>query len=130
MSEASTTSRARYIRDEMWSDDWFYDLGTVEKLVWLFLLTNERNNVAGVYKLNRKWGIYVELEETKVEGMIRLKDLSGDYYYFDDKNIRAVGHNTGAQVNLGDKLKIKVRNVDMERRRLDFELMEILEAGN
>ena len=55
MSEASTTSRARYIRDEMWSDDWFYDLGTVEKLVWLFLLTNERNNVAGVYKLNRKW---------------------------------------------------------------------------
>ncbi|MCB0479822.1 MAG: ribonuclease R [Flavobacteriales bacterium] len=96
----------------------------------LFMKDREGEEFDGFVSGISEWGIYVELEETKVEGMIRLKDLSGDYYYFDDKNIRAVGHNTGAQVNLGDKLKIKVRNVDMERRRLDFELMEILEAGN
>lgn len=48
-------SKKRYIRDEMWNDDWFFDLSTEQKLVWIFLLTNERCNVAGVYKLNRQW---------------------------------------------------------------------------
>lgn len=43
------------IRDEVWDDDWFYDLDPIEKLVWFFLLTNNRCNIAGVYKLNQKW---------------------------------------------------------------------------
>jgi hypothetical protein len=49
-------SKQRIIKDEIWDDDWFYDLDPSEKLVWLFLLTNPRNNIAGVYKLNRRWG--------------------------------------------------------------------------
>lgn len=49
-------SKQRVIKDEVWDDEWFYDLDPVEKLVWLFLLTNARCNIAGVYKLNQKWG--------------------------------------------------------------------------
>jgi hypothetical protein len=48
-------SSQRPIKDEMWSDSWFYDLDPSEKLVWVFLLTNERQNVAGVYKANTRW---------------------------------------------------------------------------
>lgn len=48
-------SQTRYIKNEIWDDEWFYDLDPVEKLVWLFLLTNNRCNIAGVYKMNVKW---------------------------------------------------------------------------
>lgn len=48
-------SKQRIIKDEVWDDEWFYDLDPIEKLVWLFLLTNNRCNIAGVYKLNQKW---------------------------------------------------------------------------
>ena len=48
-------SAQRPIKDEMWSDSWFYDLDPSEKLVWVFLLTNERQNVAGIYEANIRW---------------------------------------------------------------------------
>jgi len=48
-------SQQRVVRNEIWDDEWFYDLERDEKLVWLFLLTNVRCNIAGVYKLNVKW---------------------------------------------------------------------------
>lgn len=48
-------SKQRIIKDEMWDDEWFFDLDPIEKLVWIFLLTNNRCNIAGVYKLNQKW---------------------------------------------------------------------------
>lgn len=48
-------SQTRYIKNEIWDDEWFYDLDPVEKLVWFFLLTNNRCNIAGVYKMNTKW---------------------------------------------------------------------------
>lgn len=49
-------SKQRVLKDEIWDDEWFYDLDPVEKLVWIFLLSNNRCNIAGVYKLNQKWG--------------------------------------------------------------------------
>lgn len=48
-------SKQRIVKDEIWDDDWFYELDPSEKLVWLFLLTNPRGNIAGIYKLNKKW---------------------------------------------------------------------------
>lgn len=48
-------SKQRIVKDEMWDDEWFYDLDPTEKLVWVFLLTNPRNNIAGIYQLNRRW---------------------------------------------------------------------------
>jgi hypothetical protein len=48
-------SKQRIIKDEMWSDDWFFELDPSEKLMWVFLLTNPRNNVAGVFNVSIAW---------------------------------------------------------------------------
>lgn len=48
-------SQQRIVKNEIWDDEWFYDLEPIEKLIWLFLLTNVRCNIAGIYKLNVKW---------------------------------------------------------------------------
>ncbi len=48
-------SKQRVIKDEMWDDEWFYDLDPSEKLLWVFLLTNPRSNIAGIYKINSRW---------------------------------------------------------------------------
>lgn len=67
-------SKQRYVRDEIWSDEWFYSLDATAKLVWLYLLTNDKCNVAGVYKLNRVWAsktlsIKKDRLDTILEGM-------------------------------------------------------------
>lgn len=48
-------SKQRIIKDEIWDDEWFYDLDPSEKLVWVFLLTNPRCNIAGIYQINFRW---------------------------------------------------------------------------
>lgn len=48
-------SKQRIIKDEIWDDEWFYDLDPSEKLIWIFLLTNPRANIAGVYQINLRW---------------------------------------------------------------------------
>lgn len=48
-------SKQRVVKDEIWDDDWFYDLDPSEKLVWIFLLTNPRGNIVGIYKVNVRW---------------------------------------------------------------------------
>lgn len=71
-----------------------------------------------------EWGIYVEEENTKCEGMIRLKDIPGDYYNLDQKNYRIVGEKTKKTYSLGDKLKFKVLKADIERKTLDYGLVK------
>jgi len=79
---------------------------------------------SGVVSGVTEWGIYVELEENKCEGMIRLKDLHGDFFHFDQPNYRVIGNNSGKIINLGDRLNIRVKNADLVRRQLDFELID------
>ncbi len=67
-----------------------------------------------------EWGIYVEILENKCEGMVRSRDMKDDSYAFDDKNHQFVGKKYGKRYRLGDKLKIQVKNADMERRQADF----------
>lgn len=69
------------------------------------------------------WGIYVELDETKIEGMVSLRDMSDDYYSFDGESYAAVGHRTGRRFRLGDCVKIKIKRADLQRKQLDFEMM-------
>ncbi len=78
----------------------------------------------GVVSGVTEWGIYVELEENKCEGMIRLKDLNDDFYYFNEANFRVIGHNSGRIINLGDELTVKLKKADLVRRQIDFELIE------
>jgi ribonuclease R len=68
-----------------------------------------------------KWGIFVEIIENKCEGMIRLNDLSDDYYYLDEDNYQVVGYNKGNKMKLGDPIKIKIKRADLFKKEIDFE---------
>ncbi len=70
-----------------------------------------------------KWGIFVELKETKCEGMISLKNLDDDFYYLDEDNYRVAGHNYGKEYKLGDEVKIVVKKVDINKKQMDFKLL-------
>jgi ribonuclease R len=69
-----------------------------------------------------EWGIYVELIETKCEGMIRLADLNDDYYEYDEKNYCVVGRRTRKIYTLGDQVRVKVKKTDIDRRLIDLVL--------
>ena len=71
------------------------------------------------------WGMYVEIEPTKIEGMVALRDIAGDYYEFDEENYRVVGKRSHTVFMLGDKVKIKVSRANLEQRLLDFELVSV-----
>jgi len=67
-----------------------------------------------------EWGIYVEEVNTKAEGMVRLKNMTDDFYELDQKNYAVVGQKTGKKHSLGDKVRVKLIASDMERKNLDF----------
>ncbi|TDL99813.1 MAG: ribonuclease R [Flavobacteriaceae bacterium] len=71
-----------------------------------------------------EWGIYVEITENRSEGLIRLKSLMDDHYIFDAQNYCIKGQGSGKIITLGDKVKIKVKSADIEKKQLDFELVE------
>jgi ribonuclease R len=79
----------------------------------------------GVISGVTEWGIYVEIAENKCEGMIRLRDIAGDYYFFDEKNYRIIGHNHNRIFQLGDPIKIRLKNVDLANKQIDFELLDM-----
>lgn len=67
-----------------------------------------------------EWGVYVEEVETKAEGMVRLKDMTDDFYELDEKNYAVVGKKSGKKYSLGDKVRVKLTAADPERKTLDF----------
>ena len=69
-------------------------------------------------------GIYVEIIENKCEGMIRLKDMKGDFYIYNIEDHSIFGRNTKQNYQLGDMLRIKVHKANVEKRVLDFLLVE------
>ena len=69
------------------------------------------------------WGMYVELPNT-VEGMVRVADIPGDYYYFEEETYSMVGEHTGRRYKLGEPIKITVSAVDKITRTIDFVLAD------
>ncbi len=69
-----------------------------------------------------EWGIYVEEIGTKCEGLIRVRDLEDDYYIFNEKKLELVGQKKKKKYRLGDKIKIKVKSVDLEKKTIDYTL--------
>ena len=74
------------------------------------------------------YGLYVELIEHYVEGMVHVSSMADDYYRFVEQQHVLRGENTKKVYRLGDKVAVQVVRVDMERRQLDFGLVEILES--
>jgi len=75
-----------------------------------------------------KWGLYVELKDNKCEGLVRYEDMPGDYYYLDQDNFRVIGQESGRVIQLGDEVTVLVKNVNLLKRQMDFEL--ILQGSN
>ncbi|MDR0414573.1 MAG: ribonuclease R [Prevotellaceae bacterium] len=69
-------------------------------------------------------GIYVEINENKIEGMVLLRSLREDFFFFDEDNYRVVGRRTGKTYTLGDAVRIRVDNVNMEKKQLDYLMVE------
>ena len=67
-----------------------------------------------------EWGIYVELIETKCEGMIRMADMTDDFYEFDEKNYRIIGRKTSKVFRLGDRINVRIKKTDIDRRLIDL----------
>ncbi|MDD3940763.1 MAG: ribonuclease R [Candidatus Pacebacteria bacterium] len=70
-----------------------------------------------------QWGIYVEESKSKSEGMIRLRDLGDDFYIYDEKKSRIFGENSGEQFRVGDRIKIRVKNTNLDLKQIDYELI-------
>ncbi len=77
----------------------------------------------GVISGINEWGIYVEDMETKSEGMIRVRDMEDDFYIFNEKKLELVGKKTSKKYRFGDKVKVKVKSVDLEKKTIDFVLI-------
>ena len=74
----------------------------------------------GVISGVTEWGLYVELNENKCEGMIPIRDLDDDYYEYDEKNYCLRGRRKKHVYSLGDAITIKVARANLEKKQLDF----------
>ncbi len=82
----------------------------------------------GVISGVTEWGFYVELDESMCEGLVPIRDLSDDYYDFDEKNYCLIGRRHGVRYTLGDRVKVQVARADLDRKQLDFALID--DKGN
>ncbi len=78
----------------------------------------------GVISGVTEWGLYVELNENLCEGLVPVRDLADDYYDFDEKNYCLIGRRHGSRYRLGDNVKVKVARANLERKQLDFLLID------
>lgn len=71
-----------------------------------------------------EWGLFVEIVETKCEGMVRVSDITDDFYQFDEANFRIVGLRNKKMITLGDGIQVRVIGTDVDRRTIDLEIVD------
>jgi ribonuclease R len=69
-----------------------------------------------------EWGFYVELNESKCEGLVHIRELDDDYYFFDEDNYSIIGRRTKKTYQLGDPVRITIVRADLEKKQLDYTL--------
>ena len=89
-----------------------------------YLQKREGEIFNGIISGVTEWGIYIELVESKCEGMIRMRDMQDDYYEFDDKNYCIIGHRTRKKYQLGDSLQVVLKSADLQKKQIDFMLYD------
>ncbi len=93
-----------------------------------FMQDHQDQEFVGVISGVTEWGLYVEIIENKCEGMVRISDIKGDYYIFDEKEYAIVGERTKKSYQLGDEVVVMVKDTDLMKRHLDFSLIGKHEA--
>ncbi|HEY0056423.1 MAG TPA: ribonuclease R [Pedobacter sp.] len=89
-----------------------------------YLENNIGKEYIGLISGVTEWGMYVEIIENKCEGMIRLRDITDDFYVWDEKNYCIIGQRKKKKYQLGDEVKIAVKKVDLAKRQIDFTLVQ------
>jgi ribonuclease R len=90
-----------------------------------FMQGKEDTPFSGIVTGITEWGIFVEIIETRCEGMVRLADIEEDFYEFDEKNYRVVGRRNKKMITLGDEVRVMVKLADIDRRIIDLEFVEL-----
>jgi len=89
-----------------------------------YMQDHKNEEFKGVISGVTEWGIFIEIVSNKCEGMVRIRDIQSDYYIFEKENFAIVGQSTKHIYQLGDEVTVKVKNTDLERKQLDFSLIE------
>lgn len=89
-----------------------------------YMQDHNNQEFKGVISGVTDWGVYVEIVENKCEGLVRIKDIQSDFYIFDEKQYALIGQSTKNVYQLGDEVTIKVKRADLEKKQLDFYLVE------
>ncbi len=88
-----------------------------------YMSKRQGSKFEGVISGITEWGIYVEELETKCEGLVRVRDMSDDFYVFNEKKLELVGQKKKKRYRLGDRVKIKVKMADLEKKTIDYTLV-------
>lgn len=78
-------------------------------------------NFEGIISGITEWGIYVEEKNTRSEGMIKLRDIGDDFYQLDEKQYALIGQKTKRKFQLADKIRFKIKRVDLDSKQIDYE---------
>ena len=82
------------------------------------------NQYKGIVSGVTEWGIFVEIEENKCEGMVRLADMEDDYYELDADNYRIIGRRSKRIISFGDEIMVEVKATNLSNRTIDLVLAE------
>ena len=97
---------------------------------WLkcdFLQKRIGKRYRGIVSAVTNFGLFVQLDELLIDGLVHVTALKRDYYQFDPAHHRLVGEQSGRQYRLGDRLEVEVARVDMEERKIDFDLIAAID---
>jgi ribonuclease R len=103
------------------------DEATREVNSWLkceYLLEHVGDEFNGVISAVTSFGLFVELEDLYIEGLVHITALPGDYYNFDKARQRLTGERTGRSFQLGGSVRVQVARVDLDDRKIDLEMIE------
>jgi ribonuclease R len=103
------------------------DEATRDVVNWLkceFMKDRVGESFPGVITAVTGFGLFVELTDIYVEGLVHVTALPGDYYHFDPVHHRLAGERTGRSFRLGDTVEVRVMRVDLDERKIDFEMAE------
>lgn len=89
-----------------------------------FLKDRVGEEFRGVISGVTEWGIFVEIIENKCEGLVRLRDIPDDYYFFDEESYSIIGKESKKRYRLGDEVTITVKRADLVKKQLDFALLD------
>jgi ribonuclease R len=92
-----------------------------------FMSMAENKVYQGIITGVTDFGIFVEIIETRCEGMVRLSDLKDDFYEFEEKNYRVIGRRRKKVYRLGDEVSVRVKKTDVDRRLIDLTFEERME---